>query len=152
MEIKIEFNLLQTGSDGALQSVRNGLPSIQAAKDFAQSWAGRETQEFKIQRVVTIRSIEEILTVPAMTPPTLDEIAANLSTIYCSSIDWEDEDYLALSPEDQEKVRDIVNQETDVCESCGWTFESGYLSPTDYGNICDSCETEHKEEEEQDEG
>jgi predicted Zn-ribbon and HTH transcriptional regulator len=147
MEIKTEFNLLQTGSDGALQSVRNGLPSIQAAKDFAQSWAGRETQEFKIQQVTTYRQTIDIFEVEALPPMSLDEIAENMASVYGQNIDWKDEDFLRLSESDKAIVRDIVNAATDDCENCGWTFQSDYLSHTDHGNVCDRCESELEEEE-----
>jgi formylmethanofuran dehydrogenase subunit E len=151
METKIEFNLLQTDSEGRDYSVRNGLPSIQAAKELAAAWNTRVAHQFKIQQVTTTRQTVEIFTTEAASPPSRDEIAGNMSCVYAQSIDWEDEDFLALSPEDQAKVRDSINQDTDECQNCGWSFESHYLSDTDHGLICDRCENDLAEEDEEDE-
>lgn len=149
METKIEFNLLQTASDGEEHSVRNGFLSITAAKDFAQSWAGRVAQEFKIQEVVTTRKTVEIFEVAAAQPIEWHEVASNMASVYAQSVDWSDEDYLALSETDRAKVREYVEHETDNCENCGWTFEVSYLSHTDYGNVCDRCESDLAEEEDE---
>ena len=149
-ETSITYNLLESTATGTY-SVRNGFASAAEAKQYADSCTGRNEREFKIQRVVTVRSIDEIFTVRALPPPSIDDIAASMSDVYASSIDWEDEDYLALSESDKQKVRDRVEEATDSCENCGWTFEDHYLSHSHYGLVCDHCETELAENEEEEE-
>jgi len=145
-DTKIEYNLLESTPTGTY-SVRNGFASIAEAKQYAESCTGRSEREFKIQRVVTTRSTIEIFTVRAAPPPSLEDIAANMSALYAESIDWEDEEYLALSKSDKLLVRDMVRENTDDCSNCGWTFESHYLSESDDGQICDTCERELEDEE-----
>lgn len=143
-ENKIEYNLLE-GTPTGTYSVRNGFASVADAKQYAESCTGRSEREFKIQQVVTTRSTIEIFTVRAAPPPSLDDIAANMSAVYAQSIDWENEDYLALSESDKIVVRDMVHENSDECSNCGWTFESHYLSDGDDGLICDTCERELEE-------
>ena len=147
-ENKIEYNLLEGTPTGTF-SVRNGFASVADAKQYAESCTGRSEREFKIQQVVTTRSTIEIFIVRAAPPPNIYDIAANMSAVYVQSIDWEDEDYLALGPTDKMLVRDMVHENSDDCSNCGWTFEYHYLSDGEYGLICDTCERELKEEEEE---
>lgn len=143
-DTKIEYNLLESTPTGTY-SVRNGFANVADARKFAATREFRVEQEYKIQRVVTVRSIEEIFTVPAIDPPSLDDIAASMSAVYAQSIDWEDEDYISLSESDKLIVRDMVHENSDECSNCGWTFESQYLSDGDNGFICDNCERELEE-------
>jgi hypothetical protein len=125
--------------------VRNGFASVADAKQYAEFCTGRSEREFKIQRVVTTRSTIEIFTIRAAPPPSLGDIAANMSAVYEQSIDWEDEDYLALGPTDKALVRDMVHENSDDCSNCGWTFENHYLSDGEHGLICDTCESDLEE-------
>ena len=147
-ENKIEYNLLEGTPTGTF-SVRNGFASVADAKAYAESCTGRSEREFKIQQVVTVRSTIEIFTVRAAPPPSLEDIAANMSAVYAQSIDWGDEDYLALSESDKMVVRDMVHENFDNCSNCGWIFEYHYLSDGKHGLICDTCERELEEEEEE---
>lgn len=143
-DTKIEYNLLE-GTPSGTYSVRNGFASVADAKAYAESCTGRSEREFKIQRVVTVRTIIEIFTVRALPPPSLDDIAASMSAVYAQSIDWENEDYISLSESDKLIVRDMVHENSDDCCNCGWTFESHYLADGDDGRICDRCESELEE-------
>jgi hypothetical protein len=145
--VTISYNLLESLPTGAY-SVRNGFPSYAAAREFANTRLSQQEQEYKIQRVVTTRTIEEIFTISAMPPPSLEEIADNMASVYSQDIDWDDEDFLQLSESDKAIVRGMVNGQTDDCENCGGTFQSDYLSHTDHGHVCDRCESELEQEEE----
>lgn len=148
-ETKIEYNLLE-GTPSGTYSVRNGFASVADAKQYAESCTDRSEREFKIQRVVTVRSTIEIFTVPAIPPPSLADIAAGMSAVYAQSIDWEDEDYLALGPTDRLLVRDMVHENSDDCSNCGWTFEYHYLADGHDGLVCDRCESDLEEDEGED--
>ena len=145
-ETKTEYNLLE-GTPSGTYSVRNGFASVADAKAYAESCTGRSEREFKIQRVVTVRTTIEIFTVRALPPPSLEDIAASMSAVYAESIDWENEDYISLSESDKLKVRDMVHENSDDCCNCGWTFEYHYLSEGKHGLICDRCETYFEDEE-----
>lgn len=147
-ETTILYNLLESKETGTY-SVRNGFSSPTEAKQYADSCTGRDEREFKIQSVFTFRSIEEIFTIPGLPPPSLEDIAGNMASVYAQSIDWSDEDYTRLSEEDKAKVRQMVEEDTDDCENCGWTFQADYLSHGTYGNVCDSCERELAEADEE---
>jgi hypothetical protein len=141
---KIEYNLLE-GTPTGTYSVRNGFASVADAKQYAESCTGRSEREFKIQQVVTTRSTIEIFTVRARPRPSLYYIAVRLYVVYAESIDWKDEDYLALNESDKLLVQDMVHENSDDCSNCGWTFENHYLSDGDDGLICDTCERELEE-------
>ena len=145
-ETKTEYNLLEGTPTGTF-SVRNGFASVADAKAYAESCTGRSEREFKIQRVVTIRTTIEIFTVRAAPPPSLEDIAASMSAVYAQSIDWADEDYISLSESDKLIVRDMVHENSNDCSTCGCTFEYYYLSERDHGLICDRCETDFEDEE-----
>lgn len=145
-ETKTEYNLLEGAPTGTF-SVRNGFASVADAKAYAESCTGRSEREFKIQRVVTIRTTIEIFTVRAAPPPSLEDIAASMSAVYAQSIDWADEDYISLSESDKLIVRDMVHENSDDCSNCGCTFEYYYLADGHYGLICDCCERELEESE-----
>lgn len=148
MKETTQFRLLET-VDGInyFAATNNTFATLEDAKQKAQSMQSRELREISIERVVTTRAIEAVLQIQPLPKPTLEEIAAELSSVYAQSINWDDEDFLALSAENQAIVRDMVNESTDDCENCGWTFESNYLSATDHGTICDCCESDLAEEE-----
>jgi len=146
-EAKIEYNLLE-GTPTGTYSVRNGFASVADAKQYAESCTGRSEREFKIQRVVTNRSTIEIFTVRALPPSSLEDIAASMSAVYAQSIDWKDEDYLALSESDKMVVQDMVHENSDDCCNCGLTFESHYLSDGYDGLICDTCELKMENDDE----
>ena len=124
------------------------LTSIAAIEKTAQNLQSREEQFFKIVCVTTTYTELKPFSVAAYKPD-WETVAANMSSVYAQSIDWTDEDYLALSPEDQAKVREYVEESTDDCEHCGWTFELHYLSDTDHGRICDRCESDLADEEDE---
>ena len=113
----------------------------------AAKLAADDPQEFKIVGVVTTESILDIFTVPAIVY-SLEDIAEELSDVYAGSIDWDNEHYLRLSDADKETVKLMVD--TDSCDNCGWEFNNNYLSHTDDGHICDRCESDLAEEEEED--
>lgn len=143
-----EFRLLETVDGINYFAVTNSkFATLEDATQNAQSMQTREARKISIERVVTTRTIEAVLQIPPLPKLTLEEIAAELSSVYAQSIDWRDEDFLALSAENQAIVRDMVNESTDDCENCGWTFETDYLCATDHGTICDRCERELAEEE-----
>lgn len=61
------------------------------------------------------------------------------------------EEYEALSSEDRIRVDDLVYQEIDSCDSCGWNFYIDSLEHfSDSGeHLCWQCaETRYEEEEE----
>ena len=148
-ETTILYNLLE-GKETGTYSVRNGFSSVAEAKQYADSCTGRNEREFKIQRVVTVRSVDEIFTIPGLPPPSLDRIADGIAgDCYGSSLDWSDEDFTRLSEVDKELVRGMVYAQTDDCSNCGWTFQADYLSHGTYGNVCDSCERELAEADEE---
>lgn len=124
--------------------------SFAAAEKAAQNQQSREEQFFKIVCVTTTYTEMKPFSV-APYVPNWEEVAADMSAVYAQAIDWSNEDFLALSTEDQAKARDLVEHSTDDCECCGWTFEDHYLSDTDTGRICDRCESDLKDDEEEDE-
>lgn len=117
-------------------------------KKFAGERQSRYEEEYKIVCVVTTETTLDIFTVPAYKPD-WETVAANMACVYAGSIDWKDDDFLALSVEGQTKVREYVEESTDDCENCGWTFELHYLSDTDHGRICDRCESDLADEEDE---
>lgn len=149
-ENKIEYNLLE-GTPTRTFSVQNGFASVADARAYAENRQIRQLVEYKIQEVITTRTTIDSFTIVGLAPPSLEEIAANMSTVYAQSIDWEDEDYLALSKSDKLLVCDMVNEATDDCSNCGWTFELHYLNDGVNDLLCDRCESELEEEEENDE-
>jgi len=125
--------------------------SIAAAEKYANEQKSREEQFFKIVCITTTYTELKPFSVAAYVPD-WEDIADEMSCVYAQSIDWNDEDYLALSEEDRDKARKRVEESTDDCEHCGWTFEDHYLSDTDHGRICDRCESDiEQEEDEEDE-
>jgi len=150
METTREYKLLETFDGVKMHVVKGGFDSERAARAYAQTLAGQKEREYKTQLVTTMTSIVDIITVPALPPPSLDMIAQNIASVYAQSIDWTDEDFTSLSESDKQKVRDMVYEDTDDCENCGWTFQSDYLSDTDHGLICDRCEDNLQDDEEDD--
>ena len=129
-------------------NVRKVSESELGLKKHALDLQGREEREFKIVSVITTESTLDIFTVPAYKPD-WETVARDIACVYAQSIDWDNEDFLALSVEDQAKVKEYVEHETDDCENCGWTFESHYLSDTGHGRICDRCESDLADEEDE---
>ena len=136
------YNLLESTPTGIF-SVRNGFTSKSDARLWAINREATQAVTYELQLVVTTRSIEECFTIPRLAPPTLAEIAEQMSEVYASSIDWEYEDYVALSDSDKLQVRDLM--ETDSCDNCGWDFNHHYLND----GICDFCESELEQEEDE---
>lgn len=148
MEQKIVYELHCDHGHG-YRKIQN-FTSIAAAEKSAQNQQSREEQHFKIVCVTTTYTELKPFSVAAYVPG-WEEVAESMSNLYAQSIDWSDEDFLALSPEDQAKAREFIEQSTDDCDNCGWTFQSDYLSDTDHGRICDRCESDLEEEEEDEE-
>lgn len=123
--------------------------SIAAAEKAAHNQQSREEQHFKIVCVTTTYTELKPFSVAAYKPD-WETVAANMAAVYAQSIDWTDEDYIALSEEDREKAQALVYESIDDCENCGWTFENHYLSDTGHGRICDRCEEDHDTEEDED--
>lgn len=107
--------------------------------------------EYKIVAVIITETVLDIFTVPAYIPPprSLEDIADEMSDVYAGSVDYTHEDYVRLSKEDQERVQNLMN--VDDCDICGWTFQSDYLSNGDHGLVCDRCESDAEDEEQDDE-
>jgi methionine synthase II (cobalamin-independent) len=126
-------------------------PTIEQAEKHAQTLQSRHEQFFKIVCVTTTYTELKPFSVAAYIPD-WEDVARDMASVYAQSIDWTNEDYMALSEEDRAKARELIEQSTDDCENCGWTFEEHYLSYTDHGRICDRCESDLEEEDESDEG
>jgi hypothetical protein len=107
--------------------------------------------EYKIVAVIVTETVLDIFTVPAYVPPalSLEELADEMSSVYAGSVDYDNEQYVKLSKADQQIVQDLMN--VDDCEICGWTFQSDYLSSGDHGLVCDRCESDAEDEEQDDE-
>ena len=150
METTREYKLLKTYDGVKMHVVKGGFTSESAAMEHAMKCQGRDEKEFRVQLVTTMTSITNIFNVPALPPPTLDEIAQEIASVYCGSTDYSGEDFIRLSEEDKQKVRQMVMEDTDDCEICGWTFHSNYLSHGDHGLICDRCEDNIEDDEEDD--
>ncbi len=121
--------------------------SFAAAEKAAQNQQSREEQFFKIVCVTTTYTEMKPFSVAAYIPD-WEDVARDMACVYAQSIDWQNDDYMALSEEDRAKAKEYVEHATDDCENCGWTFEDHYLSDTDHGRICDRCESDLEEEEE----
>ena len=107
--------------------------------------------EYKIVAVIITETVLDIFTVPAYIPPprSLEDIADEMSDVYAGSVDYDNEDYVRLSKADQERVQEVID--VDDCNICGWTFQSHYLSNGDHGLVCDRCESDAEDEEQDDE-
>lgn len=148
MITKIRYELRKYFDDKqytTLYTSESELALKKAANDTQSNYA----EEYKIVSVITTETVLDIFTVPAYGPD-WETVAQDMSCVYAGSIDWQDNDYLALSEEDRHKVEEYIGNETGECEHCGWTFEEGYLSDTSHGRICDRCESNLEEGEEND--
>lgn len=107
--------------------------------------------EYKIVAVIVTETVLDVFTVPAYIPPprSLEDIAADMSDVYAGSVDYTNDDYVRLSKADQQIVQDLMN--VDDCDICGWTFQSDYLSSVDHGLVCDRCESDAEDMEQDDE-
>lgn len=148
MAEKITYKLMQDFGLGFVE--RGDFESATDAEHWAKQQLSREYETYKIVRVHVVETELPEFTVPPYVPG-WEEVAANLSSVYAGSIDWTDEDYLALSEEDRAKAKREVIESTDDCECCGWTFQSDYLSDTDHGRVCDRCEADLEAQNEEDE-
>jgi hypothetical protein len=122
--------------------------TIEEARKAANSRQSRTEEFYKIVSVTVSTFDLPIFSVPAYIPD-WQEVASDMSNVYAQDIDWSNEDYLALSETDREKARQLIEESTDACYNCGWTFETNYLSDTDHGLLCDRCESDLEEEDEE---
>lgn len=152
MTTEIKYQIYRVDGSDSSYPIGTLFNSELSAKNYALNIRKAHEQEYKIVSIITTTTTStlDIFSVPAHVPK-WEEVAANLSAVYAQPVDWEDQEYLALSPEDQAKVHEYVEHATDDCENCGWTFEAHYLGFTDHGNICDRCEADLAEEDESDE-
>lgn len=148
MEQKTRYELHRDYGNGFQKAL--DCPSIEKAEEYARNEKSREEQHFKIVAVTTIYTELKPFSVAAYIPDWTD-VAIDMASVYAQSIDWQNEDFLALSEEDQAKAREYIEDSTDDCEHCGWTFEYHYLSDTNHGRICGRCESDLEDEDESDE-
>ena len=139
----ISYQLREYYEPGKFHTRKTGTTESEL-RVMAESLASDEDREFKIVAVITTESVLDIFTIPAIVY-TLEELAEKLSDVYASSVDWDDEQYLRLSAEDKEIVKNLVD--VDSCDNCGWEFNTHYLNETEHGTICDRCETDLEAEE-----
>lgn len=121
------------------------------ARNYASTRQATADESFEIRSIITTETTLEAFTIPAYIPPprSLEDIAADMSDVYAGSVDYTNDDYVRLSKADQQIVQDLMN--VDDCEICGWTFQSDYLSSGDYGLVCDRCESDAEDMEQDDE-
>lgn len=123
------------------------------AKLFAIQQQSTIEEYYEIRSQIVTTTTLDSFTVPAHVP-TLDEIARDIIDGSNGSfyLEWGD-DIDRLSDADRSKVEDMVWQEIDNCEHCGWHFHHENMENVDGENLCWKCAEDayNNEDEEENE-
>ena len=122
-----------------------------SAKLYATQQQSTVEEYYEIRAHIVTTTTLDSFTVPAHVP-TLEEIAQDIIAGSDGSfyLEW-GEDIERLSDADRSKVVDMVWQEIENCDCCGWHFHVTNLENIDGQNLCYQCADDLEEEDDEDE-
>lgn len=148
-ETTIEYLLLQANHKGEFFHRQFG-PSEASLYAFAQAQKDSEDNHYKIAAIVTTRTVVDVFTVKASVK-TVEDIAAEMSVVFASAVDYSHIDYVALSPSDQTIVQNLINEQIFDCAECGWSFTNDENNGDEMCEECGENQSYGFEKEEDDE-